>query len=156
MDSKNALRVMKFDTEIAKTQYFDVEKRCRGLSYMQRVMEGLLPEVQCPIIANFYGKNVSKGEMYTFQHFEKMGCKKSAIYRVMRSVDAEETVAQEEGQGKPHKLTKAQEKKVTYCNHGKRGPLRDHSLFCIIELIRRQPSTSLKHFLHYVDVIYRC
>ena len=77
-------------------------------------MEGLLPEIGCQIIANFYGKNVSKGEMYTFQHFEKMGCKKSAIYRVMRSVDAEETVAQEEGQGKPHKLTKAQEKKVTY------------------------------------------
>ena len=91
----------------------------------------------CQIIANFYGKNVSKGELYTFQHFKRMGCKKSAIYRVMRSVDAEETVAQEEGQGKPHKLTKAQEKKVTYCNHGKRGPLRDHSLFCIIELIRR-------------------
>ena len=76
----------------------------------------------CQIIANFYGKNVSKGEMYTFQHFEKMGCKKSAIYRVMRSVDAEETVAQEEGQGKPHKLTKAQEKKVTYSDHGQRGP----------------------------------
>ena len=77
-------------------------------------MEGLLPEVRCQIIANFYGKNVSKGEMYTFKHFEKMGCKKSAIYRVMRSVDAEETVAQEEGQGKPHKLTKAQEKEGAY------------------------------------------
>ena len=45
----------------------------------------------------FLRENVSKGEMYTFQHFEKMGCKKSAIYRVMRAVDAEETVAQEEG-----------------------------------------------------------
>ena len=76
-------------------------------------MEGLLPEVRCQIIANFYVKNVSKGEMYTFQYFE-MGCKKSAIYRVMRSVDAEETVAQEEGPGKPHKLTKAREKKVTF------------------------------------------
>ena len=64
-------------------------------------MEGLLPEVRCQIIANFYGKNVSKGEMYTFQHFEKMGCKKSAIYRVMRLVDAGEALAQEEGQGKP-------------------------------------------------------
>ena len=77
-------------------------------------MEDLLPEVRCQIIANFYGKNVSKGEMYTFQYFEKMVCKKSAIYRVMRSVDAEETVAQEEGQGKPHKLTKAQEKEGAY------------------------------------------
>ena len=81
---------------------------------MKREIEGLLPEVWHQIFANFYGENVPKGEMYTFQHFEKIGCKKSAIYRVMRSVDAEETVAQEEGQGKPHKLTKAQEKKVTY------------------------------------------
>ena len=76
-DTKNALRVMKFDTEIAKTQYFDVEKRCRGLSCMQRVMEGRLPKARCPFIANFYGKNVSKGKMYTFQHFKKMGCKKT-------------------------------------------------------------------------------
>ena len=100
-------------------------------------MEALLPEVRRQIIADFYGKNVSKGKMYTFEHFQKMGCKKTAIYRVMRLVDAGESVAQKEGQGRPSKLTKAQEKKVTYCNHGKRGPLRDHSLFCIIELIRR-------------------
>ena len=39
-------------------------------------MEGLLSEVRCQIIADFYGKNVSKGKMYTFQHFKKMGCKK--------------------------------------------------------------------------------
>ena len=64
-------------------------------------MEGLLPEMGCQIVANFYGKNVSKGEMYTFQYFEKMGCKKSAIYRVMRLVDAGEAVAQEKWQGKP-------------------------------------------------------
>ena len=76
-------------------------------------MEGLLPEVRRQIIADFYGKNVSKGKMYTFQHFKKMGCKKTAIYRVMRLVDAGESVAQE-GQGRPRKLTKAQEKKVTY------------------------------------------
>ena len=65
-------------------------------------MEGLLSEVRCQIIADFYGKNVSKGKMYTFQHFKKMGCKKkNAIYRVMRLVDAGEALAQEEGQGKP-------------------------------------------------------
>ena len=28
VDSKNALSMIKFDMEIAKTQYFDVEKRC--------------------------------------------------------------------------------------------------------------------------------
>ena len=77
-------------------------------------MEGVLPKVRRQIIADFYGKKCFKGGDVYLEHFEKMGCKKSAIYRVMRSVDAEETVAQEEGQGKPHKLTKAQEKKVTY------------------------------------------
>ena len=78
-------------------------------------MEGLLPEVQCPIIANFYGKNVSKGKMYTFQSFKRMGCKKkTAIYCVMRLIDAGESVAQKEGQGMPRKLTKPQERKVTY------------------------------------------
>ena len=48
------------------------------------------------------------------QHFAKKGCIKTAIYCVMRSVDAGEAVPMEEGQGKPRKLTKAQEKKVTY------------------------------------------
>ena len=43
---------------------------------MLREMEGLSPAAQRQIIADFYGKNVSKGKMYTFQHFEKMGCKK--------------------------------------------------------------------------------
>ena len=105
---------------------------------MKREIEGLLPEVRHQIIANFYGKNVSKGIMYGFQHFKQMGCKKNpAIYHIMWLVDAGESVAQKEGQGRPSKLTKAREKKVTYCNHGKIGPLRDHSLFCIIELIRR-------------------
>ena len=78
-------------------------------------MEGLLPEVQGPIIANIYGKNVSKGKMYTFQNLKMMGCKKkTAIYCVMRLIDAGESVAQKEGQGMPRKLTKPQEKKVTY------------------------------------------
>ena len=77
-------------------------------------MEGVLPEVRRQIIADFYGKNVSKGKMYTFQHFKKMGCKKTAIYCVMRLADAGESVVQKEGQGRPRKMTKAQEKKVTY------------------------------------------
>ena len=78
-------------------------------------MEGLLPEVRHQIIADFYGKNVSKGKMYSFQHFEKMGCKKNlARYQVMRLVDAGESVTQKEGQGKPRELAKAHEKKVRY------------------------------------------
>ena len=81
---------------------------------MLRGMEGLLPEVQCHIFANFYGKNVSKRKTYTFKHFKKVGCKKNATYRVMRLVDAGESVAQREGQGRPSKLTKAREKKVRY------------------------------------------
>ena len=76
MDSKTALRVMKFDIEVAKTQYFDIEKQCAGLSFMKREMKGPLLEVRHEIIADFYGKNVSKGKMYTIQHFKEMGCKK--------------------------------------------------------------------------------
>ena len=64
-------------------------------------MEGVLPEVRRQIIADFYGKSVSKGKMYTFQHFKKMGCKKTAIYRVMKLVDTGESVEQKEGQGRP-------------------------------------------------------
>ena len=67
---KNALRVMKFDIEIAKTKYFDEAKRYRGLSCMKRAMEVLLPKMQLQIIADFYGKNVSKGKMYSIQHFK--------------------------------------------------------------------------------------
>ena len=84
-------------------------------------MEALLPEVRRQIIADFYGKNVSKGKMYTFEHFQKMGCKKTAIYRVMRLVDAGESVAQKEGQGRPRKLTSAQEKKVKLAFNNKKN-----------------------------------
>ena len=78
-------------------------------------MEGLLPEVQCQIIADFYGKNVSKGKMYNSSILRRWDAKKKdAKYRVMRLIDAGEAVPQEEGQGKPRKLTKSQEKRVTY------------------------------------------
>ena len=70
-------------------------------------MGGVLPEVRRQIIADFYGKNVSKGRVCTFQHFGKMGCKKTAIYCVMKLVDAGESVEQKEGQGRPRKLTSA-------------------------------------------------
>ena len=86
-------------------------------------MEGVLPEVRRQIIANFYGKNVSKGKMYTFQHFKKMGCKKTAIYRVMKLVDAGESVEQKEGQGRPRKLTSAQERKVKLAFNNKKNAL---------------------------------
>ena len=77
-------------------------------------MEGLLLEVRCQIIADFYGKIVSKGEMYTSSILRIWDAKKNAKYRVMRLIDAGEAVPQEEGQGKPRKLTKSQEKRVTY------------------------------------------
>ena len=77
-------------------------------------MEGLLPEVRHQIIANFYGKKVSNEKMYTFQYFEKIGWEKTAIYHIMRLVDAGDSVAQKEWQGRPRKMIKAQEKKVTY------------------------------------------
>ena len=77
---------------------------------MKREMEGLLPVVRHQFFANFYGKNVSKGKMYTVQHFKKMGCKKITLYHVMGLVDAGESMTQREGQGMLRKLTKAQEK----------------------------------------------
>ena len=40
--------------------------------------------------------------------------KKNVKYRVMRLIDAGEAVPQEEGQGKPRKLAKSQEKRVRY------------------------------------------
>ena len=75
-DSKNALSMMKFDMKIAKTQYFDVAKGCWQLSCMQGDMEGVLPKVRCQIIADFYGKNVTKSKTFTIGHFKKMECKK--------------------------------------------------------------------------------
>ena len=86
-------------------------------------MEGVLPEVRRQIIADFFGKNVSKGKMYTFQHFKKMGYNKTAIYRVMKLVDAGESVEQKEGQGRPRKLTSAQERKVKLAFNNKKNAL---------------------------------
>ena len=84
-------------------------------------MEGVLPEVRRQIIADFYVKNVSKGKMYTFPHFKKMGCKKTTIYQVMRWVDAGESVAQKEGQGRPRILSTAQERKVKLALNNKKN-----------------------------------
>ena len=94
IDSKNALSIMKFDMEIAKTQYFDVAKRCWRLSRMQGEMEGILPKVRCQIIADFNEKNAAKWKTFTVRHFKKMECKKIAIYRVMQQMDAGKSVTQ--------------------------------------------------------------
>ena len=40
-------------------------------------MKGVVPKLRLQIIADFYGRNVSKGKTYTFCHFRKMGCKKT-------------------------------------------------------------------------------
>ena len=77
IDSKNALSMMKFDMEIAETQYFDVSKQCWRLSCMQGEMEGVLLEVRCQIIADFYGKNGTKCKKLTIGHFKKMERKKT-------------------------------------------------------------------------------
>ena len=77
IDSKNAHSMMKFDMEIAKSQYLDIEKRCWRLSCMEGEMEGVLSKVRCQIIPDFYGKKVSKGKMYTVHNSKKMGCKKT-------------------------------------------------------------------------------
>ena len=92
--SKNALSMMKFDMEIAKTQYFDIARRCWRLSCMKVEIKGVLPKVRCQIIADFYAKNTAKWKMFTIHHFKKIDCKKNAIYRVMQLVDAGESVMQ--------------------------------------------------------------
>ena len=70
-------------------------------------MKGLLPKVQCSIIANFYGKKCFKGEHVCFPVFLEDGWQKEpTIYCVMRLIDAGESVAQKEGQGRQRKLTK--------------------------------------------------
>ena len=96
LDSKNALSMMKFDMEIAKRQYFDIKKQCWRLSYIKGEMEGDLPKVRRQIIADFYGKNDSKGKTYTVSHFKKVVCKKTAIYCVMQLIDAGESVTLKE------------------------------------------------------------
>ena len=61
----------------------------------------------------FLREKCFRGKMYSFQHFKQMACKKKpAICHKMWLVDAGESVAQKEGQGRPSKLTKAREKKV--------------------------------------------
>ena len=59
IDSKNALSMLQFDMEIAKTMYFDIVKRCQRLSCMLGKIEGVSPKVRRQIIADFDGKNVS-------------------------------------------------------------------------------------------------
>ena len=68
------------------------------------------------VTSNYYrflrGKCI-KGENVYHPAFKMMGCKKIAIYRVIWSVDARMSVEQE-GLVRLCKLTKAQEKKVTF------------------------------------------
>ena len=52
--------------------------------------------------------------MYTSSILRRWDAKNTAKYRVMRLIDAGEAAPQEKGQGKPRKLTKSQEKRVTY------------------------------------------
>ena len=80
IDSKNALSIMRFDMEIAKSEYLDIEKRCWRLPCIKGEMEGVLLKVKLQIIADFYRKNVSKGKTYAVRHFKKVGWKKTAIY----------------------------------------------------------------------------
>ena len=74
IDSKNALSMMKFDLEIANTQYFDVEKKMTLTFLHEGRGDGHLAKVRRLIIAYFYRKIVLKGETYTAPHFMRMEC----------------------------------------------------------------------------------
>ena len=39
-------------------------------------MKGVITKVRCQIIADFYGKNVTKWKAFTIGHFKNMECKK--------------------------------------------------------------------------------
>ena len=51
-----------------------------------------------------------------------MGLKKTQIYSVMQLVDAGESVARKSGQGRPRKLSKAQERQIKKLVNNKKGP----------------------------------
>ena len=55
-------------------------------------MEAIKPEMRRQVIADFYRKNLSKGKNFTFNHFNKMGYKKTQIYSVMKRVDGGESI----------------------------------------------------------------
>ena len=57
----------------------------------------------------FLREKCLKGGDVCLEHFEKMGCKDTAKYRVMRLIDAEEVIRQELGQGRLRKLIKVEE-----------------------------------------------
>ena len=57
------------------------------------------------------GKMFQWGSCIPSSILKRWDAKKIAIYRVIRLVDVGVVVAQEEGQGKPRELSKAQEKK---------------------------------------------
>ena len=66
-------------------------------------MEGLSSKAKRQILADFSQKNRSQRKHHTYQHFSEMGYMKTIIYQVMRHVDAGESLAQQEGQGRPWK-----------------------------------------------------
>ena len=86
-------------------------------------MEGLLSKAKCQFFADFYQKNRSQGKCYTYQHFAKMGYMKTTIYRVMRHVDAGESLAQREGEGRPRKLSISLERNIKNAINNKKNAL---------------------------------
>ena len=71
-----------------------------------------MPEMRRLVKADFYQRNVNKGESFTAKHFKRMGYKKMQVYAGMKRVDDGESMGRKSGQGCPRKLTTTQERKV--------------------------------------------
>ena len=119
IDSKNALSMMKFDMEIAKTQYFDVAKRCWRLSNIKGEMEGVLPRVRCQIIADFYRKMQQSGRRLPFVILRRQNAKKRHLSR--NAVGGCRRVSHAER--KPCMLTTVEELKVKLSINNKKSML---------------------------------
>ena len=74
-------------------------------------MGGVLPKVRCQIIADFYGKNVSKWKTFTICHFKKIECKKNR-HLSCNAVGGCRRVSHAER--KPYMLTTVEELKVKF------------------------------------------
>jgi hypothetical protein len=57
-------------------------------------------DILCSRLYAFYENHKYKGKTFIWQHFKAEGAKKATIYRLMRRIDAGETLIRKKGTGK--------------------------------------------------------
>ena len=85
-------------------------------------MEGKNKKTLRQIIANFYRKNVAKGQSYTVKHFCPDGIPKAQVYHVIEYAEATESVNHWKGVRTPQNLTKPQEDIIKEKNRKQKLP----------------------------------